>query len=217
MYRGSIGGGAMMITDVEDFFTKGCGRCARFETPDCSTQIWGDGVRQLREICLNAGLTETVKWGHACYTHAGRNIVIIGAFRDNFRLNFFNAGLLKDPEGVLEKQGAETKTPEMLRFTAADQVAAKAAIAAAYIAEAMGYAEAGIKEKKTTTELELPEELANALDADPEMAKAFAALTPGRRRSYVMNLNAAKQTATRINRIAKFREGILAGKGLNER
>ena len=206
-----------MITDVEDFFTKGCGRCARFETPDCSTQIWGDGVRQLREICLNAGRTETVKWGHACDTHAGRNIVIIGAFRDNFRLNFFNAGLLKDPEGVLEKQGAETKTPDMLRFTAADQVAAKAAIAAAYIAEAMGYAEAGIKEKKTTTELELPEELANALDADPEMAEAFAALTPGRRRSYVMNLNAAKQTATRINRIAKFREGILAGKGLNER
>lgn len=94
-----------MITDVEDFFTKGCGRCARFDTPDCSTQIWGDGVRQLREICLNAGLTETVKWGHACYTHAGRNIVIIGAFRDNFRLNFFNAGLLKDPEGVLEKTG----------------------------------------------------------------------------------------------------------------
>ena len=207
----------MMITDVEDFFTKGCGRCARFETPDCSTQIWGDGVRQLREICLNAGLTETVKWGHACYTHAGRNIVIIGAFRDNFRLNFFNAGLLKDPEGVLEKQGAETKTPDMLRFTAADQVAAKAAIASAYIAEAMGYAEAGIKEKKTTTELELPEELANALDADPEMTEAFAALTPGRRRSYVMNLNAAKQTATRINRIAKFREGILAGWGLNER
>ena len=207
----------MMITDVEDFFTKGCGRCARFETPDCSTQIWGDGVRQLREICLNAGLKETVKWGHACYTHAGRNIVIIGAFRDNFRLNFFNAGLLKDPEGVLEKQGAETKTPDMLRFTAADQVAAKAEIASAYIAEAMGYAEAGIKEKKKTTELELPEELANALDVDPEMAEAFAALTPGRRRSYVMNLNAAKQTATRINRIAKFREGILAGKGLNER
>ena len=207
----------MMITDIEDFFTKGCGRCARFETPDCSTQIWGDGVRQLREICLNAGLTETVKWGHACYTHAGRNIVIIGAFRDNFRLNFFNAGLLKDPDGVLEKQGAETKTPDMLRFTAADQVAAKAAIAAAYIAEAMGYAEAGIKEKKTTTELELPEELADALDADPEMAEAFAALTPGRRRSYVMNLNAAKQRATRINRIAKFREGILAGKGLKER
>lgn len=207
----------MMITDGEDFFTKGCGRCARFETPDCSTQIWGDGVRQLREICVNAGLTETVKWGHACYTHVGRNIVIIGAFRDNFRLNFFNAGLLKDPEGVLEKQGAETKTPDMLRFTAADQVAAKAAIASAYIAEAMGYAEAGIKEKKTTTELELPEELANALDVDPEMAEAFAALTPGRRRSYVMNLNAAKQSATRINRIAKFREGILAGQGLNER
>ena len=49
--------------------------------------------------------------------HAQRNIVIIGAVHGNFRLSFFNAALMKDPEGVLEKQGPNTRHPDMIRFT----------------------------------------------------------------------------------------------------
>ncbi len=37
-----------MITDVEDYFTKGCGRCDRFGTPDCSTRRWIDDIDELR-------------------------------------------------------------------------------------------------------------------------------------------------------------------------
>ena len=37
-----------MITEIEDFFAKGCGRCARFDTPDCSTRLWIDGLVALR-------------------------------------------------------------------------------------------------------------------------------------------------------------------------
>ena len=32
-----------MITEIEDFFTLGCGRCERFATTDCSTRIWSAG------------------------------------------------------------------------------------------------------------------------------------------------------------------------------
>jgi uncharacterized protein YdeI (YjbR/CyaY-like superfamily) len=35
--------------------------------------------------------------------HAGRHIVIFGAFRGDFRLTFFKAALLKDPQRVLQK------------------------------------------------------------------------------------------------------------------
>ena len=94
-----------MITDIEQYFTDGCGRCKRFATADCSTRQWNSGLAKLRQICLRLGLVETVKWGHPCYMHANRNIVIIGALRNDFRLSFFNAALMKDPEGVLEKQG----------------------------------------------------------------------------------------------------------------
>jgi uncharacterized protein YdeI (YjbR/CyaY-like superfamily) len=65
--------------------------------------------------------------------------------------------------------------------------------------------------------LALPDELIEALDADPELAEAFHALTPGRQRSYVINLNGAKASATRQTRIARFRAQIIAGKGANER
>jgi len=149
--------------------------------------------------------------------HGGRNIVIMGAFRKDFRLTFFNAALLKDQEHVLERQGANTQHPDMIRFTANHQVAEMEAIITTYLKEAMGYVEAGIKPEKEQRDLDLPDELIEALDADSELAEAFHALTPGRKKSYIINLNSAKKSETRIARIAKFRGKILSGKGATER
>lgn len=206
-----------MITDIEDFFSKGCGRCERFATADCSTRRWSEGLDALRAICLDAGLTETVKWGHPCYMHAGRNIALLGAFREDLRITFFNAALMKDPKKVLERQGPNTRHPDMIRFTDNPQVSKRKAVVASYLKEAMGYAEAGVRPPKEREALELPEELCDALDADPELAEAFHGLTPGRQRSYVIHLNGAKKPETRIARIIRFRDKILAGKGATER
>ncbi|HQY42867.1 MAG TPA: YdeI/OmpD-associated family protein [Paracoccaceae bacterium] len=206
-----------MITKIEDFFAKGCGRCARFDTPDCATRQWAAGLADLRRICRAAGLEEAVKWGHPCYMHAGRNIAIIGALRGDFRLSFFNAALMADPQRVLERQGPNTKHPDMIRFTDNAQVMAMEPVLRAYLAEAMGYAEAGLKPVKEPQDLDLPEELIEALDADPELSEAFHGLTPGRQRSYVILLGSAKTSQTRVARVAKFRGHILAGKGATER
>lgn len=134
-----------MITNVDDYFAKGCGRCPRFATPDCSAKLWADGLAELRRICLDAGLVETVKWGHPCYMHGGRNIVIIGAFRNEFRLNFFNAALMNDPDSVLRKSGPNCRHADMIGFANAAQVVGIEPVLRAYLAEAMGYADAGIK------------------------------------------------------------------------
>ncbi len=206
-----------MITDPDDFFTKGCGRCARFATLDCSTRPWIDGLNALRRICLDMGLEETVKWAHPCYMHAGRNIAIFGAFRGDFRLSFMNPSLLIDSEGVLEPQGPNSQTPGMIRFTANAQVAEKEPVIRAYLRQLMDHAEAGTQPVRTAREIDTPDELIEALDADPELAEAFHALTPGRQRSYLFALNEAKQSATRVARIEKFRGKIIAGKGALER
>lgn len=206
-----------MITDPDDFFTKGCGRCDRFATPDCSTRPWIEGLNALRRICLEVGLGETVKWAHPCYMHAGRNIALFGAFRTDFRLSFLNPGLLVDSEGVLEPQGPNSQTPGMIRFTAVEQVGEKAPVIRAYLKQLMAHAEAGTKPPKTDREIDVPDELTDALDADPELAEAFHALTPGRQKSYLYALNQAKQSATRVARIEKFRDKIIAGKGALER
>ncbi|WP_306117980.1 MULTISPECIES: YdeI/OmpD-associated family protein [unclassified Roseitalea] len=206
-----------MITDIEDYFVKGCGRCERFATSDCSTRRWIVGLRALRRICLDAGLVETVKWAHPCYMHAGRNIAIIGAFRGDFRLSFFDAALMSDPEGILERQGPNTPHPDMIRFADDVRVETMAPIILSYLAQAMGHAEAGRRPSRRHSTLDWPDELAEALAADAELADAFHALTPGRQTSYVINLNGAKKSETRLARIARFRERILAGKGATER
>ena len=66
-------------------------------------------------------------------------------------------------------------------------------------------------------DLELPAELVAALAADPELADAWDALTPGRRRSHVLHISGAKQSATRVARIERNREKILAGKNFQGR
>lgn len=206
-----------MITDIEDYFAKGCGRCERFATPDCSTRRWLHGLTELRRVCLEAGLVETVKWAHPCYMHADRNIAIVGAFRDDFRISFFNAALMKDPEGVLEKQGPNTRHADMIRFTDNAQVAEMESVIKAYMAEAMEYAASGIKPPREEAAIDLPDELIEAMEADPELDAAFRSLTPGRQRSYVINLSSAKKPETRVARIGRFRDKILAGKGATER
>lgn len=206
-----------MITDIEAYFVKGCGRCPRFDTSDCSANIWSDGLRAIRAICRDVGLTETLKWAHPCYMHADRNIAIIGAFRDDFRLSFFEAALMTDPDGILERQGPNTQHPDMIRFTSAAQVTERTPQIRRYLEEAMRYADAGLRAPKTSRFPDMPEELIAALDADPALAEAFAALTPGRQKGYIFNLNGAKQSKTRLARIEKFRPKIIAGKGLTDR
>lgn len=206
-----------MITEIDEYFLNGCGRCERFATADCSTRRWQPGLAALRQICLDCGLTETVKWGHPCYQHAGRNIGLLGALRSDFRISFFDAVLLNDPQGILEKPGPNTQHACLIRFTEIAQVQQMQPQICSFLSQAMSHAEAGIRPVRKSAELVLPAELTDALLADPMLAAAFEALTPGRQRSYVINLSSAKKSETRIARISRFRKGILAGKGLNER
>ncbi len=206
-----------MITDIDDFFSKGCGRCDRFATSTCSTRRWIGGLNALRQICSDAGLAETVKWGHPCYMLGNRNIALLGAFQDDYRITFFNAALLKDPAGLLEKPGPNTRHPNLIRFREDGQAAIMRPHIAAYLQEAIGYAAAGIEAPKARSETEIPSELQEAFESDPELADAFHRLTPGRQRSYAILLSSTKTPATRRSRIAKSRRKIIAGKGANER
>lgn len=206
-----------MIKDPDIYFTKGCGRCAKFDTPDCASLRWAEGQAALRALCVEVGLVETAKWGHPCYMHADRNIAILGAFKDSFRLTFFNAALMTDPDKVLTKQGPNTANAGVLLFNASQDVAPMADIILKYLKESMGYAEAGVRAPQTVKDYDIPEELGDALDADPEFAAAFNALTPGRQRGYYLHFGSAKQSATRISRIEKARARIFAGIGFNER
>lgn len=133
------------------------------------------------------------------------------------RLSFFNAALLTDPRGMLERQGPNTRHPDMIRFTDVTSIGALAPVLRSYLMEAMGYAAGGIRPPREARELDLPQELVEAMEADVELAEAFQALTLGRQRSHVIHLASAKSSETRVRRIMAMRGPILAGKGAQER
>jgi uncharacterized protein YdeI (YjbR/CyaY-like superfamily) len=200
-----------MIRQVEDYFAKGCGRCARFDTADCATRIWAPGVAALRAVCLEAGLDETAKWGHPCYVHAGRNVAVLGAHRDAFRLSVFEAGLLQDRTGLLARAGPNSAQADTARFTSAEAVHACRTALLDLLQQAKAHAAGGHRAPRHAAPLELPADLTEALNADPALAKAFHALTPGRQRSYVIALSRAKKPETRRAQVLRFSERILAG------
>jgi uncharacterized protein YdeI (YjbR/CyaY-like superfamily) len=105
----------------------------------------------------------------------------------------------------------------MIRFTGVAQVGELEPVIRAYLGQLMDHAVAGTKPPKLNREIDMPQELTEALDADPALAEAFQALTPGRQKSYMFNLNQTKQPATRFARIEKFRDKIIAGKGAMDR
>ena len=63
---------------------------------------WPDEMTELRSILLNSGLSEELKWGKPCYSHDGKNIVIIQEMKAFLALMFFKGALLTDDAGVLE-------------------------------------------------------------------------------------------------------------------
>jgi uncharacterized protein YdeI (YjbR/CyaY-like superfamily) len=62
----------------------------------------------------------------------------------------------------------------------------------------------------------MPEEFEKELRKNPELKRAFKALTPGRQRGYLLYFSSAKQSKTREERIEKYTPVILDGRGLND-
>ena len=70
---------------------------------------------------------------------------------------------------------------------------------------------------KSTEEYEMPEELSNKLEDFPELKEAFYKLTPGRQRQYMYHIGQAKRASTREQRVEKYVDHILDGKGMNDK
>ena len=88
----------------------------------------------------------------------------------------------------------------------------------AYITEAIEVEKAGLKvDFEKDRDLPLPEELQTKLDEDLALKSAWDALTPGRRRSWLLHFSSAKQSKTRVARIERATPKILAGKGQLDR
>jgi uncharacterized protein YdeI (YjbR/CyaY-like superfamily) len=178
---------------------------------------WQKEIMQLRQIALDCGLTEELKWGCPCYTFDKANIVLIHVFKEYCAFLFFKGALLANTDSLLIQQTENVQAARQIRFTHINQITEQSAIIKAHIYEAIEVEKAGLKvELKKTTSYTIPEEFQQKLDTMPALAKAFTALTTGRQRAYLLYFAAPKQTKTREQRIEKYVQQILNGKGLND-
>ena len=178
---------------------------------------WPAEMAELRKIALACKLGEELKWGTPCYTLAGKNIVLIHGFKAYCAYLFFKGALLKDPRGILIIQTENVQAARQIRFTDVREIVKLKSTLKDYIEEAIAVEKAGLKVAfRKTAEVAVPSEFQIRLDGSPALKQAFAALTPGRQRAYLLHFGSAKQSQTRESRIEKQMPRILAGKGLDD-
>lgn len=180
-------------------------------------ESWHQEFKALRAILLDTPLDEDFKWGKPCYTLDGKNVVLMHGFKDYCALLFMKGALLKDPDGILIAQTENTQAARQIRFTGIDEIEALAPVLKRYIDEAIAVEKSGLEvDFKQTEDFAVPVEFQQQLDNNPALKSAFAALTPGRQRGYLLHFAGAKQSKTRAARVEKCMDAILAGKGLND-
>src|SRR5581483_9343436 len=178
---------------------------------------WQKETDELRQIALNCGLTEELKWGKPCFTFLNKNVAIVIPLKESCAFSFFKGAQLKDPKNLLERIGQHTQAGRWIKFTSLREIAAVRSALKGYLYEAVELEKSGRKiHLKKPAEYPAPEELQSRLDDNAVLRSAFAALTPGRRRSYLFHISSAKQAKTRAARAEKCVPMILSGRGFNE-
>lgn len=206
----------MNNTNFESYLSEGCGRCERFRTSSCKVHSWTSVLSALRRLLLKSELSEKMKWGSPCYTLDGKNVVSLGVLNNFCALGFFKGAGLNDSQGLLEKPGPNSRYARNLVFRSIDEVNEKLEVTAKLIDEAIAFERSGRK-IEPDDETVMPSELLEMLNEEPGVARAFNALTPGRRRSHMLHVGNAKKSETRARRAKACASKILAGKGYNER
>ncbi len=198
---------------VDSYLQDGCGRCDLYRTADCKVLRWTPALTQLRELARSAGLDEGLKWGSPCFTLGGKNVAMIVAFKESCALQFFKGTALADPDGLLEPAGPHSQHSRLVRFVTNEQVAPKRVQLLKLLAQASVAARDGVQVATKTAREPMPDELAQRLAADPQLAQAFQALTPGRQRSHILHVRGAKQSVTRARRVEACIPKIRARRG----
>lgn len=199
---------------IDQFLLEGCMRCPKGATPACKVHQWTDILEFLRQLLLDTELQEERKWGMPTYTLEGKNVVILGVFKESCVLSFLKGGLMEDPYQLLERPGPNSQEGRFIRFTQLSQAQEIEGKIKEYLLQAIAVERSGKKSSAKPAIPLLPEELLQKFEEHPGLETAFLALSPGRQRGYVIHISEAKQSATRLNRIEKYLPKIFAGKGL---
>lgn len=180
---------------------------------------WKEAYQYLRNLIFEeTELEETYKWMHPCYTLNDKNVVLIHGFKHYVALLFHKGAILEDRYQTLIQQTEKVQAARQLRFNTLDEIKERQEEILYYINKAIKVEKAGKKVAlKQTEDYTIPEELQHKFEDMPELEKAFYQLTPGRQHQYIYHISQAKRSQTRQNRVDKYVDHILEGKGMHDK
>jgi uncharacterized protein YdeI (YjbR/CyaY-like superfamily) len=170
-------------------------------------------LEHIRRILHEAvpGVEETIKWGMPHFTHEGRILAAMGAFKGHATLALRNGSeLLGEAAPQSEAMGHFGRLASIADLPAED--ALKELVRKAAAAETAPKARAKPAAKPVPG---TPADLSAALDSNPAARAAFDGFPPGARREYVEWILDAKRPETRGKRIAQAAAWISEGKKRN--
>ncbi len=169
-------------------------------------------LHHLRELIHQAvpGLTETLKWSMPHFTHQGKNLAGLAAFKAHCAMMIHGDGRQGDAMGQYGKITQMSDLPSDNALIASLQDA-KARIEEAGTALKKKPA----AQKLPKPELPIPAEFAAALASNPSAKAALDGFAPSHRREYVDWITEAKRDDTRAKRIAQAIEWLSEGKKRN--
>lgn len=176
-------------------------------------------LQHIRKLVHKAcpGIEETIKWGMPFFDYKGASVCNMASFKQHCTFGFWKASLMKDPEGLFNKNG-KNAMGQFDRITAVKDLPADK-ILIAYIKEAASLNDKGVKlppkPKTTVKDLPVPAELSAALTKNKNALAVFEKFPPSHKKEYIQWIMEAKTETTRDKRIATAIEWIADGKGRN--
>lgn len=172
----------------------------------------------IRERVLGSGveLEETLKWNSPSWTHGGKLLCGMAAFKAHCVFGFWH----KDMQAEIEAAGKSkvgvggihrerlVDVKEVPSAAAMKKLMKKAVELALSDKPAM-------KRSGPKPEAEVPDDLRRALARNKAAAAQFKAFTPGKRREYIEWITEAKRETTRLARLEQALEWIAEGKARN--
>ena len=173
-------------------------------------------IRKLvHKACPN--VDETIKWGMPYFDYKGSVLCNMASFKQHCAFGFWKASIMKDPEGIFNKDG-KNAMGQFDRVTSLKDLPSDK-ILIAYIKEAAKLNEEGVKlpgrERLAPKDIPACPELTTALKKNKKAQATFEKFPPSHKREYIEWITEAKTEATRDKRIATTMQWLTEGKSRN--
>jgi len=170
---------------------------------------------QIHKNC--PGVVESIKWGVPHFDYKKDYLCVLSSAKNHCSLTFIKSEFMSDRRFA---GGKKVKSNErfMGRIKSLAELPSDEELAA-FIKEAMGLNDRGVKLDKTakakpsSKPVETPEYFTEALSANPAAKEVFENQSASFRKNYIVWFESAKTDATRQQRIDEALEWIAEGKG----